>query len=121
MVKPQKHLLLPFAIKSLTGNVELIKIMNRLGHSVSYSQMEELDTTLCLEKMALSNGDISLPSNIHPNIFTTLAWDNIDRIEETLSGGNTSHRVNGIAVQAKVLVLNHHPLKTRLAKQRNEV
>ncbi|KAK3753762.1 hypothetical protein QZH41_016442, partial [Actinostola sp. cb2023] len=31
---------------------------------------------------------------------TTLAWDNIDRLEETLSGEGTSHRVNGIAVQA---------------------
>lgn len=35
-------------------------------------------------------------------MFTTLAWDNIDRLEETLSGAGTSHRVNGIAVQSKV-------------------
>ncbi|CAH3137149.1 unnamed protein product, partial [Porites lobata] len=34
---------------------------------------------------------------------TTLAWDNIDRLEETLSGEGTSHRVNGIAVQARNL------------------
>ncbi|KAG0723975.1 hypothetical protein GWK47_041585 [Chionoecetes opilio] len=32
----------------------------------------------------------------------TLAWDNIDRLEETLSGAGTSHRVNGIAVQFQV-------------------
>ena len=31
-------------------------------------------------------------------------WDNIDRLEETVSGAGTSHRVNGIAVQAKVIV-----------------
>ena len=36
-------------------------------------------------------------------MFTTLAWDNIDRLEETLSGENTSHRVNGIAVQPKAI------------------
>ena len=29
-----KHLLLPFAIKSMTGNVEWIKFLNRLGHGV---------------------------------------------------------------------------------------
>ena len=29
-------------------------------------------------------------------------WDNIDRLEETLTGKGTSHRVNGIVVQAKV-------------------
>ena len=40
--------------------------------------------------------------NIHAHVSTTLAFDNIDRLEETLSGSGTSHRVNGIAVQPKV-------------------
>ncbi len=43
--KPPKHILLPFAVKCLTGNVELIKTLNRLGHCVSYSQMEEIDAS----------------------------------------------------------------------------
>ena len=30
-----------------------------------------------------------------------LTWDNIDRLEETIGGQGTSHRVNGIAIQAK--------------------
>ena len=38
----------------------------------------------------------------HPHVPTTVAWDNIDRLEETLTGGGTSHRVNGIAIQPKV-------------------
>ena len=42
-----------------------------------------------------------LPDNIRPHISTSLAWDNIDRLEETLSGGDTSHRVNGIDVQSR--------------------
>ena len=29
-------------------------------------------------------------------------WDNIDRLEETITGKDTSHRVNGIAVQPRV-------------------
>ena len=52
--KPPKHLLLPYAVKTLTGNVELIKILNRLGHGVSYSQLEENDTALCLQKLAVT-------------------------------------------------------------------
>lgn len=32
--KPPKHYLLPYAVKTLTGNVELIKRLNRLGHGV---------------------------------------------------------------------------------------
>ena len=44
-----------------------------------------------------------LPTDLRPGIFTTLVWDNIDRLEETLSGGGTSHRVNGIAIHQKDL------------------
>jgi len=51
-------------------------------------------TLLCLQKMA-STSEIPLPDNIQPHVCTTLAW------EETLSGEGTSHRVNGIAVQAR--------------------
>jgi len=106
---PAKHILLPFAVKSLTGNVELISTLNRLGHSTSYSKVEEIDTALCLQKLALSESAVALPGNIYPSVFTTLAWDNIDRLEETVSGEGTSHRVNGIAVQAKVI--GPQPLK----------
>ena len=100
---PPKHVLLPFAVKSLTGNVELIQTLNRFGHSVSYSKLEEIDTALSLQKLSDANNDTPLPCDIHPGVFTTLAWDNIDRLEETLTGGGTSHRVNGIAVQRKLI------------------
>ena len=35
------------------------------------------------------------------DVSTSLAWDDIDRLKATLSGEGTSHRVNGIAVQAR--------------------
>eukprot|EP00058_Branchiostoma_floridae_P019404 XP_002604894.1 hypothetical protein BRAFLDRAFT_77273 [Branchiostoma floridae] len=101
-VKTPKHTSLAFSVKSLTGNVELIQLLNRLGHSISYSQMEEISTALCLQKLSSTDSDLALPSDLHNQVFTTLAWDNIDRLEETISGGGTSHRVNGIAVQPKV-------------------
>ena len=47
----------------------------------------------------MNKDSFPLPQNIHLYIETTLAFDNIDRLEETLSGGGTSHRVNGIAIQ----------------------
>ena len=78
-------------------------MLNRFGHAVSYSQLEENDTALCLQKMASSlNQTTILPGTIRPNVFTNLAWDNIDRLEETLTGEDTTHRVNGIAVQPRV-------------------
>ena len=100
--KTTKHVELPNAVKSLTGNVELISILNRLSHAVSYSMKQEIDTALCMEKLS-SGDDVPLPTDLRPGSFTSLAWDNIDRLEETLSGGGTSHCVNGIAIQSKGL------------------
>lgn len=100
-VKTSKHVLLPWVIKTLTGNVEVIKILNRLGHGCSYTALEEIDTALAIDKLAAteSPSEVPLPGNIHQGICTVLAFDNIDRLEETLSGSGTSHRVNGIIVQ----------------------
>ena len=38
---------------------------------------------------------------MQPRVSITLAWDNIDRLEETLLGERTPQRVYGITVQAK--------------------
>ena len=91
------HLLLPFAIKSMTGNVELIKIINRLGHGMSDTKLAEVDTAYAIQKMASLSGLI--PDDIQPYQPASLVYDNIDRLEETLSGARTTHRVNGIVVQ----------------------
>ena len=99
-IKPPKQILLPSAVKTLTNNDELIQKLNRCVHGIAYSQLEEINTALCLQKMA-STSEIPLADNIQPHVSTALAWDNIDRLEETLSGEGTSHRVNGIAVQTR--------------------
>ena len=79
-VKPPKHITLPFAVKSLTGNTELIHMLNRLGHSVSYSQLEEIDTALCLQKLCMYEGFVALPkkhlSRTNPQnlSFSRISW-----------------------------------------------
>ena len=79
-VKPIEHILLPWSIKTLSGNVELIKFLYRLGHGISYSQLEDIHTDLCLQKLHDDDGSkLPLPSNILPCIPTHLAYDNIDR------------------------------------------
>ena len=111
--KPPKQILLGYGVKTLTGNVELVRTLNRFGHSVSYSQLEENDTALCLQKLAAAlNEQVILPESIQPYLFTNLAFDNIDRLEETLTGAGTTHRVNGIAVQPRVY--GPHPQKLEL-------
>lgn len=87
-----KHILLPWAVKTLTGNVKVIKLLNRLRHGVSYSKLDEIETALCLKKMESEEEmAVILPSNIYPGVPKTLAFDNIDRLEETLSGSNGTH------------------------------
>ena len=91
-----KHILLPLGIKKLTGNVETIHILNRLGHGIAYSQLLEIETAVAMQQQTSTS---SVPSSVLPHVFTTLAWDNIDNCEETLTGEGTSHRVNGIVIQ----------------------
>ena len=61
--KPPKHILLPSAVKSLTGNAEL----------------EEIDAILCLNKLSRFEETVPIPECIHPHVPTTLGWDNIYR------------------------------------------
>jgi len=44
------------------------------------------------------NQKVVLLGTIQPNVFPNLVRDNIDRLEETLTGEGTTHPVNGIAV-----------------------
>ena len=92
-----KHLLLPFTVKSMTGSIELIKIVNTLGHGVSYSKIYEVDTAYAIQKFSSSTSMI--PDEIQTYQQVTLVYDNIDRREETLSGAGTTHRANCIAIQ----------------------
>ena len=60
--------------------------------------------------MALTpDNEVPLPENIQAFVNTMLALDNIDKLEETLSGAETSHSVNGRAVQARHFGPNLHP------------
>ena len=114
-MKTAKHVLLSYGVKSLTVNVELIQLLNRLGHCMSYSQIEENNTALCLQKLAASlNQAVVFPEAINPYQFTNLAWDNIDRLDKTLSVAGTTHCANGIAVQSRVY--GPHPMRAILPK-----
>ena len=114
-----KHVLLPWTVKTLTGNVELIKMLNRFGHGISYSKLEEIERALCLQKIEnVNETGVALPLNVYPRAPTTLAFDNIDRLEETLNGCGTSHRVNGIAVQPMVHTVQAPKPPTSMPKQR---
>ena len=67
-------------------------MLNRCAHGIAYSQIEEISIALSLQKMALTpDNEVSLPENTQAYVNTMLAWDNIDKLEKTLSGAGTSH------------------------------
>ena len=71
--KPPKHLLLPYAVKTLTGNIEIIRTLNKFGHGVSYSQLEENDTALCLQLVSTIELHFQPPSSLMSPISTCKA------------------------------------------------
>ena len=80
-IKPSKQIPLPYAVKTLTDNVELIQMLNRCGHGIAYSQLKEINIAQCLKKMT-STSKIPLSDSTQPPVGTTLAWNNIDRLEK---------------------------------------
>ena len=89
-----KHFLLRTAVKQITGSKRVIDILHVLGHSAAYSTIQRLETDIAEFQLLRP-----VPSTLHCQQFTTLIWDNIDFLEETVSGSNTTHCVNGIAIQ----------------------
>ena len=82
----------------MAGNVELIKIINRLGHGVSYTKLAEVDTTYAIQKISTNSGLI--PDEIQPYQQASMVYDNIvDRLEEALSGTGITYRVNVIVIK----------------------
>ena len=66
--KPLKQVLLLYAVKTLTNNVEIIQLINWWGHGIAYSQIEEMNTVLCFQKMAINPGNDILPPWKYPVI-----------------------------------------------------
>ncbi|XP_066917320.1 uncharacterized protein [Clytia hemisphaerica] len=98
-----KSCLLACQIKDLTNNVELIRTMNKLGHGISYDVVQSLLTEVAYQKVDSTDGEkVQLPETTEKETFAMLAEDNIDRLEETLSGEGTTHKVNSIIIQPDV-------------------
>ena len=71
-----------------------------MGHCVSYSIMEELETELTFEANKNSK-ETPFGIKTFPEFNTRIAWDNFDRFAETKSGKNTLHDTVGIAYQIR--------------------
>lgn len=116
--KTPKHVALPMTMKNLTGSKEVISLLNRFGHGISYEQLLSVETAMAEKQIAAEEGGVVLPSNVQPKVFSIFAWDNIDILEETLSGRGTTHCTNGIVVQRQVAWCEPPPLQTQERRTR---
>ena len=84
-----KYLSLGMSVHHLSGSVQLIGLLNGLGHCISNSVVLNHDPALAEREK--NCGENSLPSIIQPGIPTTLVWDNNDFGTETLSRHGITH------------------------------
>lgn len=96
LIRPSMCLQLALAAKSLTGSRRMINILNRLGHCVSYTVTEGIETELAY---TCSLENVILPFDLSPHSYTHVAFDNYDQYVETSSGKDTLHDTVGIAYQ----------------------
>ena len=98
-VATPKHITLPLNVKSLTGSSQVVTMLNKLGHGISYPKLREMETSMAVRQAHRQENGCILPSNINQGIFIIFAFDNNDLLEETLSGHGTTHCTNGIIIQ----------------------
>lgn len=98
-IKPALCLDLGLVTKSITGSRKMLNILNRMGHSISYTVTEEIETELAY---GCSSEKRILPHGLQPrspHLHTHLAFDNFDKFVETSSGKDTLHDTVGIVFQ----------------------
>ena len=89
-IKTVKSILYSTVVKTLSNNTELLRFANLLGHGVSYTVLEEIATEAAISLIGQQKSYTCTPEGFFRDVFTMLVYDNIDRREETISGGNTS-------------------------------
>lgn len=99
-LKPSKHITLGLSMMSLTSSRKIIDILNRYGHTLSYSTLESIETELCYSDLAISEHTLAPSAMIKSaNLATGVAFNNFDRYVETIGGKDTLHDTVGIAYQ----------------------
>ena len=74
-------MLLPYGVKTLTNDVELIRMLTNVGMRSRFLKLKKLNAALCLQKLALTgDNEVPVPDNIQAYVNNSLEWDNIDRL-----------------------------------------
>lgn len=115
--KPAKNMQLGLALKSMTGSRKVIELICKLGHCVSYSTVESLETELTYSATASSR---VTPTSIQllANLKTGVAFDNFEFVD-TINGKDTLHDTVGIVYQDVTAVIPSTPPPPTIAQTSN--
>lgn len=94
-----KHVALGNTIHQLGRSKQLLKMVNRFGHCISHDQVMRINTAVASQLQPADPEDVLIPDCIQPNVFTQIAADNNDMLEETIDGKNTTHCTNMVVIQ----------------------
>ena len=97
-IKTVKHIELGIFTKRKTGSKLLINCLNRLGHSISYSDVNKIETDIANRQLINGNLRTCVPGGLQPGKLITFVYDNCDQNPESIFG-STVHCTNGIAIQ----------------------
>ena len=70
------HVEVGLCTKRKTGSRKLITWLNRLGHSISYQDVNLAETHIAEEQIANVTTAAYVPNNIRPEEFVTFVYDN---------------------------------------------
>jgi hypothetical protein len=79
-----KHVGLSVALHQMTQSKDVVTMVNKLGHGISYDEVQRIDT--CWSNIQASSVNPSLPQNMAYGRTTRGAGDNFNRATESLEG-----------------------------------
>ena len=94
-IKTPKHVGLAFSMKNDLKARTHISALNRLGACISYDDLMRIDTKRANDILEEGDEYATLPSNIKPDIFSQVAFDNPDYGQEN----NLQHITNTVIYQ----------------------
>lgn len=98
----QKHTLLGIGLHNMTGKKNVVSMLRKLGHSISYDQVRLIETAQAELAQQMIDIGCSLPltpSSASDTVPTYFWWDNFDCMKENNVG--SIHTTHGIAFQER--------------------
>ena len=96
-----KQVPLALFTKRKTGSKPLVGVLSKLGYSLSYPELNAVETDVVNKQLKNRNIHSDVPPSLIPQTRTTYVYDNCDHNSKSQFVANM-HCTNGIAIQERV-------------------